>query len=160
MDLREYRFGWGCGRGLGDYVVPERRWSFSAGRVLEVYPGEEVSLPVWERGVQVSGELLGLSAELASDLIAWHQDLDSWVVGMDSEEMRCENPSRRVPTAELIEDHVYAARKRREAALRNVRYASRREFVEEFETRRDQLVERLRAELGPGFPVLTPVRIA
>lgn len=66
---------------------------------LQVYPAERVSLPVWERGVQVTGDLPGLSAQLGA------------------------------------------------------------EFVEEFEGRRDDLIDRRRAELGPGFQVLSPPRI-
>lgn len=92
------RFGWGSGHSLGDYVVPELQRSASADRVLEVYPGEEVSLPLWERGVQVaSGELPGLSAELASDLIAWHRDRDAAVAAMHPDGSETAAPTRPDP---------------------------------------------------------------
>ncbi|MBA3742484.1 hypothetical protein [Sporichthya sp.] len=107
----------------------------------------------------MSGELLGCSGELASDLIAWHQDLDDAVVGMEPEPERSETPRRVGVWVERIEHQVYAAQKRREAARRAAGYTSWSEVAHEFEARRDELVERLRAELGSGFEVLTPPRI-
>lgn len=139
-------FGWGGGRGLGEYDVPAANWP--VGRVLEVYPGEDVSLPVWERGRQVSAADLALPDDLVAQLIAWHQSLDHVSSVMDEEE----------PPPHVFTD-PYAQRKHAEATLRAAGYNSWREYVDVFEAWRDELIERLRTELGPSFPVLTPPRI-
>jgi hypothetical protein len=114
------KFGWGSGRGIGDYAIPGPIWP--EGRVLEVYPDESVSFPVWECGSQMTADELGLSAELADELLSWHRHLD-------------------------------------EAASEDSDSASDREFVGRFETWRDELIDRLRTEVGPEITVATPPRI-
>jgi hypothetical protein len=138
-------FGWGGGRGVGDYVVPAAEWP--RGRVLEVYPGLSVSLPLWERGRQVSADELRLPVDLLTDLISWREDLERVSTVMNEEQS--------VPS----HDAPHAQRKQREAALRRAGYNSWREYVELFESRRDDVVERLRLALDPSFSVLTPPRI-
>ena len=139
-------FGWGGGRGLTDYEVPAAVWP--AGRVLEVYPAEEVSLPLWERGRQVPADELGLPDDLVAALIGWHQHLDHVSSVMDEAE----------PPPHVFTD-PYAQRKHAEATLRAAGYTSWREYVDVFEAWRDELIERLRTELGPSFTVPTPPRI-
>ena len=81
---------------------------------------------------------LVISADgLVVDLIAWHQDLEDVSVALDEDD----DSVPQGPTGVWV------------------REVSDHEYVDLFEARRDDLVERLRAEVEPEFVVLTPLRI-
>lgn len=111
---------------------------------------------------------LGLSPALVADLEAWSaaldQDLEAVFSALDKAQQARVNAEfvGRPPGLRSVmfpRKKAAAARKRADEALAQAHLGRWSRLVAEHEPRRDRLVERLRAELGPGFHVPTPTRI-
>lgn len=119
-------------------------------------------------GSPTAPSALGLSPSLVADLEAWSaaldQDLQVVFSALEKAQQARFNAEfvGRPPGVRSVmfpRKKAAAARKRADEALARAHLGRWSRLVAEHEPRRDHLVERLRAELGPGFHVPTPARI-
>lgn len=139
------------------------------GRPVVVLDWDADAQPVLDvGGTSTTPSSLSLSRDLVTDLGAWSaaldQDLQVVFSALDRAQQARFNAEfvGRPPGLRSVmfpRKKAAAARKRADEALAQAHLGRWSRLVAEHEPRRDHLVERLRAELGPGFHVPTPARI-
>lgn len=159
----ESAFGWAQMRWPDPpLVAPPPRAPAPGRRVAEVYVGAE-PFPVYENAVPL--DPAGLSPGLVAALSAWRADCESLLDSLPAPGAPNLEPWDPAPTAayssrlRILTAEEAAAEDRARALAQVAADAAWREVVDLLESDRDDLVERLRAELGPAWHVPTPPRI-
>ncbi|HVE25382.1 MAG TPA: hypothetical protein VNC22_08260 [Sporichthya sp.] len=164
--IAESSFGWGELRPLPpDFRAPEPPQPPAGTREVGIFSADEPGgLPLWTDGLVADPVALGLSEALVADLQIWQQFLEAGPGSPDYAE----------PVPPTDESYLGGAcsstltfltseqSERRELTYRSVPDGGRRAwraFVDVVEPLRDELLERLREELRPGFHVPTPPRM-
>lgn len=160
----ESSFGWGEWRGLpDDWAVPP---PLPGRTVVTIHFADEAGLPLWASGAPAPWLAARLSAELIGDLLAWQTLGESLAEEAEDEGVAHigVDPSRPPAGAfaayfEYVSERDLAARDAEERQRAEMARARRRDWIGSLEPWRDELVGRLRTELGPDYHVPTPPRV-
>lgn len=164
--IAESSFGWGELRQLpGGFRAAGPPLPPSGTRDVGIFTAdEEGGLPVWVDGAAGDPDVNGLSAALVEDLQTWQQLIEAGPGSPDyaepvappSESYLGEGYSS---TLEILTAEQASRRELTYQAMADGGRRVWRAFVDVVEPMRDELLDRLRSELGPGFHIPTPARI-
>lgn len=155
----EATFGWGQWRSLPEGWRPPPpllgRTSISIH-----FTDDDGGLPLWAGGVPAPWVADRLSPALVGDLQAWQALGEQLAAEAEAGQPPPPEPGASFGvTVRYLSDTEWAAHEAAEHRAAAAASAERRAWIAALEPLRDELVERLRAELGPDYDVPTPPRV-
>lgn len=160
----ETSFGWADARGADHLEIPGPRLDEHGRPTVEIWATEGGN-PLTVDRVPTDPSDLGLSEALAADLRAWQAVYARWSDEAEAEEQRryTDQMAEHQPfgvTATVVDDATAAQQAAAVIEARELEHLGHwRQLVARLEPMRDELLERLRSELGETFFVPPPTRV-